>query len=121
MNNPVVIHNFGNHILEKSVAMTRLVCTEEQLSSLMAKVAKLVIEELEGSQDHDTSGEFDRPSRPRGRPRSIYTGQLHLRVLPEDAEWFQRTCEEMGLQQGAFMSRIRKACRQQLVDKFDYY
>ncbi len=87
----------------------------------MAKVAKLVIEELEGSQDHDTSGEFDRPSRPRGRPRSIYTGQLHLRVLPEDAEWFQRTCEEMGLQQGAFMSRIRKACRQQLVDKFDYY
>ena len=120
MNNPFVIYNFGTHILEKSVAMSRLVCTEEQLSSLMAKVAKLVIEELEGSQDHDAPGEFDRPSRPRGRPRSIYTRQLHLRVLPEDAEWFQKTCEEMGLQQGAFMSRIREAYRQQSVDRFDY-
>jgi hypothetical protein len=120
MNNHVVIHKFGNHILEKSVAMTRLVCTEEQLSSLMAKVAKLVIEELEDSQDHDTSGPFDHPSRPRGRPRSIYTGQLHLRVLPEDAEWFQKTCEEMGLQQGAFMSRIRKAYYRQSGDRCDY-
>ena len=92
--------------------MTRLVCTEEQLSSLMAKVAKLVIEELEDSQDHDTSGPFDHPSRPRGRPRSIYTGQLHLRVLPEDAE--------MGLQQGAFMSRIRKAYYRQSGDRCDY-
>jgi len=100
--------------------MTRLVCTEEQLSSLMAKVAKLVIEELEDSQDHDTSGQFDHPSRPRGRPRSIYTGQLHLRVLPEDAEWFQKTCEEMGLQQGAFMSRIRKAYYRQSGDRCDY-
>jgi len=26
----------------------------------------------------------------------------------------------MGLQQGAFMSRIREAYRQQSVDKFDY-
>lgn len=100
--------------------MSRLVCTEEQLSSLMAKVAKLVIEELEGSQDHDAPGEFDRPSRPRGRPRSIYTRQLHLRVLPEDAEWFQRTCEEKGLQQGAFMSRIREAYCQRSVEKIDY-
>lgn len=119
MNNPFVIYKFGTHILEKSVAMSRLVCTEEQLSSLMAKVAKLVIEELEGTQNHDTSGPSNHPSRQRGRPRSVYTRHLHLRVLPEDAEWFQRTCEEMGLQQGAFMSRIREAYYQQSVDKFD--
>lgn len=100
--------------------MARFVCTEEQLSSLMAKVAKLVMQELEDTQNHDTSGPYNHQSRPRGRPRSIYTRQLHLRVLPEDAEWFQRTCEEMGLQQGAFMSRIRKAYCQQSVDKFDY-
>ena len=120
MNNPLVIYNFVTHILEKSVAMSRLVCTEEQLSSLMAKVAKLVMQELEGTQNHDTSGPSIDPSRPRGRPRSIYTRQLHLRVLPEDAEWFQRTCEEMGRQQGAFMSRIREAYCQQSVDKFDF-
>tara|TARA_R100000654_G_scaffold42515_1_gene68760 strand:+ start:539 stop:838 length:300 start_codon:yes stop_codon:yes gene_type:complete len=99
--------------------MARLVCTEEQLSSLMAKVAKLVMQELEGTQNHDTSGPANHPSRQRGRPRSVYTRHLHLRVLPEDAEWFQRTCEEMGLQQGAFMSRIREAYYRQSVDKFD--
>jgi hypothetical protein len=120
VNNRLAIYKFDSDILEKAVFMARLVCTEEQLSSLMAKVAKLVMQELEGTQNHDTSGPSNHPSRPRGRPRSIYTRQLHLRVLPEDAEWFQRTCEEMGLQQGAFMSRIREAYCQQSVDKFDY-
>ena len=115
----MAIYKFDNDILEKAVFMARFVCTEEQLSSLMAKVAKQVMQELEDTQTHNTSAPSNHPSRPRGRPRSIYTRQLHLRVLPEDAEWFQRTCEEMGLQQGAFMSRIREAYYQQLVDKFD--
>lgn len=93
----------------KAVAMAKVTYNEEQLAALVAKIARVVLEEVEGAQEPDKLGPLDPLPRPQGRPRSKYTAYLHLRVLPGDAEWFQRTSDELGLQRGAFLSRIRKA------------
>tara|TARA_R110001599_G_scaffold288705_1_gene491621 strand:+ start:217 stop:549 length:333 start_codon:yes stop_codon:yes gene_type:complete len=93
----------------KAVAMAKVVYNEEQLAALVAKIARVVLEEVEGAQDPEKLSALDPLPKPRGRPRSNYTAHLHVRVLPGDAAWFQKTSDELGLQRGAFLSRIRKA------------
>ncbi len=43
-----------------------------------------------------------------GRPRSVYTGQLHFKVLEEDQIWFKETARSYEVQQGRFFNHLRK-------------
>lgn len=49
-----------------------------------------------------------------GRPRSIFTGQLHMRVLPEDEVWFKTLAERRQSSNGKLLHEIRKAFERDL-------
>lgn len=50
-----------------------------------------------------------------GRPRSIFTGQLHMRVLPEDEVWFKALAEKRLSSNGKILHEIRKAFERDLL------
>jgi len=91
--------------------MKRVEISEEQFAALVAEVAKVVLEGLSGSQsmaDGKAEPSANKTAK-RGRPKSIYTGQLHIRVLPEDEDWYKKTSDRLGVQHGSFLSLLRKS------------
>lgn len=91
--------------------MKKVKISEEQFAALVAEVAKVVLEDLGESQATDAARtkSTDKKTMKRGRPKSIYTGQLHLKVLPEDADWYRNTSDRLGVQRSSFLSMLRKS------------
>jgi len=91
--------------------VSKVAHSDEQVTALAAKVLLAVLAELDELHDTTTrvDGNLTTGQRPRGRPRSPYTGQLQVRVLPEDADWFRQTSDELGIQRGRLMSLLRKS------------
>ena len=51
----------------KAVAMAKVVYNEEQLAALVAKIARVVLEEVEGARDPERLSALDPLPKPRGR------------------------------------------------------
>jgi len=90
--------------------MDKKVLSEEQLAALAAEVVKAIREQIQAPQLPDAEDVEESPARQvrRGRPKSIYTGQIHIKVLPEDADWFIEISDQLGLQRGKFLNMLRK-------------
>lgn len=50
----------------------------------------------------------EKPGKEVGRPKSKYTGQLHLSILEEDEVWFKKTARANNLQYGKFFTHLRR-------------
>ena len=50
---------------------------------------------------------------------SAYTGQLHLKVLPEDQAWFRALADELEIQNGRLFQLLRSHFNEEKVrEKF---
>ncbi len=81
--------------------------TQEQFAALVQDVAKALVQTSILGKSEDGSAKSTVSSK-RGRPKSKYTSQLHLRTLPKDSEWFKVTADELGVQQGELFSMLRR-------------
>ena len=84
---------------------------EDQLEALAERVETKILQKLKNQQS--SPGLFVKPlaasHRPaaRGRPRSKYQTQLHIRVLEGDKAWFLQTAHAHDVQSGKFFSHLR--------------
>ncbi len=88
--------------------MEDLGITEEQIAALIQCVTMKVLEEIFIQGKFEDSSAKSMVNSRRGRPKSSYTGQLHLRLLPEDAKWFKVTAVQLGVQHGDLFSMLRR-------------
>ncbi len=88
-----------------------------QVSELVREITLQVLtegrfarEDIENSSlNPDKEGD---PKRPGGRPPSNYTCQLHLRILPDDKEWFRSMANKYGFQNGKLFNVLRQKFEQ---------
>lgn len=89
---------------------------EEQLEIMIDRAEQRILEKVARAPSHRAISLS--PSRPmaepkrKGRPRSRYQTQLHIRVLEEDREWFMNTAQAYEVQSGKLFSHLRSLHQQ---------
>ena len=87
--------------------------SDDQFAVLVQVVTEKVLDAV-SSQDEQSSKSIEAApptvvrKRNRWRPVSPYTGQLHLKVLPEDEEWFKELRRQNNVQNGKLFHLFRK-------------
>lgn len=84
---------------------------EEQLEIMIDRAEQRILEKVSRAPNYkdsplSTSKTMAPPSR-KGRPRSRYQTQLHIRVLEEDREWFMNMVQAHEVPSGKFFSHLR--------------
>ncbi len=86
---------------------------DDQFSALVQQVTKAVLETIVEKQDDGSSkgakaSPLSAAMPQRGRPKSVYTGQLHMKVLPEDEVWFRSLAQALEIQNGKLLNLLRR-------------
>lgn len=87
--------------------------SDDQFSTLVQEVTKAVLVLVAEQPRYERSAEVKVLSSPearsqRGRPKSVYTGQLHMKVLPEDELWFKSLAKALEIQNGKLLNLLRR-------------
>lgn len=97
----------------KEVRMSDRDLSNDHLATLVENITREVLSAL--GSDRETGTKMDpiikpqiKPSVTGRRPRSRYTGQLHLKVMSEDEEWFKLMVRKREVQNGKFFSLMRQ-------------
>ncbi|UWQ32061.1 hypothetical protein K3555_15975 [Leisingera sp. M527] len=85
----------------------------DQFSALVQEVTKAVLVLVAEQPRYERSAEVKVLSSPearsqRGRPKSVCTGQLHMKVLQEDELWFKSLAKALEIQNGKLLNLLRR-------------
>ncbi|UWR03484.1 hypothetical protein K3740_01865 [Ruegeria conchae] len=87
--------------------------SEDQIAMLVQVITQNVLDAV-SSPEEQTRKRMEKTAqtvvlnRDRGRKLSPYTGQLHLKVLPEDEEWFKELRKQINVQNGKLFHLFRR-------------
>ncbi len=82
--------------------------SDDHLTELVQEITREVLKNMSPDFDASSRNKSNKPREKRGRPKSQYQGQLHLKVLEEDEEWFKEMVRKYQTQNGKFFSLMRK-------------
>lgn len=93
---------------KKDLHMPDSQISEARIAALVEEITRKVLMTVNSDEASLTIKTQNERKEIHRRRKSQYTGQLHLKVLQEDEDWFRSMVREYDVQNGKFFSLMRR-------------